>query len=801
MKRGKKTVLILLFIIFIISIAGYIFINSIKSSGTVDYNKNVSIKGLKNKVTVYRDKFGIPHIIATNEDDLYKVTGYIQAQDRMWQMDLLRRVTQGRLSEIFGKDMVETDLILRSLRMPEKSDYVLSIISPEMLKALQNYADGVNQYIEENNLSFEFKVLGYKPEKWTPKHSLNLIGYMAWNLETGWGTESIMYKMKNAVSKEKFKELLPDMSLQKTFVYPDFDKNLQLDDSALTANLKKTEKLAPSIFRASNNWVVAGKKSTTGKPIFSNDMHLGLMIPGIWSQIHQQIDGKLDVTGVILPGQPFVIAGHNADIAWGMTNVMLDGADFYIETINPDNPNQYKYNGSWKDMKVEKEKIKISGEDNPAEKEIKYTHRGPVISGFKNIKDKVISMHWIGNEPSNELRTIYLLNRAKNWKEFRNACSSFKSVSQNIAYADKEGNIGLQCCAGIPERKAPGYLFFPGDTSLYDWNTFVPFDSLPYIYNPENGYVFSANNRTIDKNYPYYISEWFDLPNRANRIKQMLTAKDKLSIEDFKKMQNDQHSVLVDDMKPVILKYINEMTDLTPDEQKALDLLKNWDNVYSKDEVAPLIFEEFYLVLAKNIIEDETGEKLYKEFQKTDLLTNYLIDNTIKKDGSLWCDDVNTKDKVETLKDMVQKSFKELIPEFKKRTGKMITETKWGDIHKLNLQHPLGKNKMLNFAFNLNRMPRVGGSYHTVSPYSYNFNDPYLANHGASHRHIYDLSDFDNSLSIIPTGVSDIPSSKHYCDQTDMYIKGEYHPDYISLKKIKENAVYTAVFSPEGNKK
>ncbi len=797
MKRGKKILIIVLLIIFILSIIAYIFVNSIKSSGSVDYNKEVKIKNLKEKVTVYRDTFGIPHIIANNEYDLYKVTGYIQAQDRMWQMDLLRRVTQGRLSEIFGKDMIETDVILRSLRMPEKSDMVMKIISPEMLTALEAYAEGVNQYIEEDNLSFEFKVLGYKPEKWTPKESLNLIGYMAWNLEMGWGTESVMYKMKNALSEEKFNELLPNMNNQKTVIYPDFDNKYQLSDSSLTSVFKKIEKIAPPVFRGSNNWVVAGKKSTTGEPIFSNDMHLGLMIPGIWSQIHQYVEGKLDVTGVILPGQPFVIAGHNENIAWGMTNVMLDGADFYIETLNPENKNQYKYNGEWRDMEVRKEKIKISGEDTPVEREIRFTHRGPVISGFKNIKDKTVSMHWIGNEPSNELRTIYLLNRASDWDSFRDACKSFKSVSQNIAYADTKGNIGIQCCAGIPERKAPGYLFFPGDTSEYDWDAFVPFDSLPYSYNPECGYVFSANNRTIGDNYPYYISEWFDLPNRADRIKQMLTAKDKLSIADFKKMQNDQHSVLTDNMKPIILNYIKEMKDLSSDEQKALQLLENWDNVYSKDEAAPLIFEEYYQVLSNNIIKDEMGDTLYKEFQKMDLLTNYLIDNIFKKGSSSWCDDINTTDKTETLKDMIQKSFKELIPEYKEKTGKMITETKWGDVHKLNLQHPLGKNKMLNTVFNLNRMPAVGGSYHTVSPYSYNFNDSYLANHGASHRHIYDLSNFDNSLSIIPTGVSDIPSSKHYCDQTDMYINGEYHADYIGLDKIKENAVYTAVFVPE----
>ncbi|MCF6367083.1 MAG: penicillin acylase family protein [Bacteroidales bacterium] len=796
MKKRRKILIIVFMFIFIVAIAAYMFINNIKSSGLVNYNEEVKIEGLKSEVTVYRDNFGVPHVFAENEEDLYKVTGYISAQDRMWQMDLLRRVTQGRLSEIFGEDMIKSDVILRSLRMAEKSEMVLEEISPEMLKALENFADGVNQYIEDynDNLSFEFRILGYKPEKWKPIHSLNLIGYMAWNLETGWGTESIIYKVRNKVSEAKFKELLPDLSLQKTQVYPDFELNEILVDTNLISSIRKINKIAPPVFRASNNWVVAGKKSTTGMPIFANDMHLGLMVPGIWSQIHQHVEGKLDVTGVILPGQPFVIAGHNADISWGMTNVMLDGADFYIEKINPDNKNQYKYDGEWKDMEVRKELINVKGEEKPVEKEIRFTHRGPIINEFKEIENNSISMHWIGNERSNELRAVYMLNRAKNWTEFRDAVSSFKSVSQNIAYADTKGNIGIQCCAGIPERKAPGYLFFPGDTSLYDWNSFVPFDSLPYIYNPECGYVFSANNRTTGNDSPYYISEWFDLPNRANRIEQMLTAKDKLSIDDFKKMQNDQHSVLTDDMKPVILKYVKNMKKLTSDEQKAFDLLKNWDNVYSKDEVAPLIFEEYYIIFSKNIMKDEMGDTLYEEFLKMDLLTNYLTDKVIKNEGSVWCDDVNTKE-TETLEDIIQKSFKELIPEFKEKYSKNITETKWGDIHKLALIQPLGKVKMLDFAFNLNRTLRAGGSYHTVSPYSYDFKDPYIANHGASHRHIYNTANYDESYSIIPTGVSGIPASKHYCDQTDMYINGEYHPDYISLKKIKKNAVYIAFFS------
>ena len=794
----KKTVSIILVTVLILLAGAYLYVNNLKKSGLPNYNENIKIEGLKEDVTVYRDKFGVPHIYAKNENDLYKVTGYISAQDRIWQMDLLRRVTQGRLSEIFGKDMIESDVVLRSLRMQKKSEEMLKTLNPEMKAALTAFAEGVNQYIEDNkdNLPFEFKILGYKPDEWLPKHSINLIGYMAWSLETGWSMESTMFKVKSKISDTKFKDLLPDLSSQKTLVYPEFDLREELADSVLISSIAKINRIAPPIFRASNNWVVAGKKSTTGKPIFSNDMHLRLMVPGIWSQIHQNIEGKLNVTGVILPGQPFVIAGHNDDISWGMTNLMLDGADFYVETINPDNKNQYKYDGKWKDMRVETEIIKVKGEEQTVNKEIKYTHRGPVISGFKKIKNKTVSMHWIGNEPSSEVDALYRLNRAKNWSDFRDAVKGFKSVSQNIAYADTKGNIGLQCCAGIPDRKMPGYLFFPGDTSLYDWDSFIPFDSLPYTYNPECGYVFSANNKTVGKGFPYYVSEWFDLPNRANRIKQMITAKDKLSVDDFKKMQNDQHSVLSDNYKPVFLKYIEKMQNLSDDEKKALNILKEWDNVYSKDKVAPLIFDEFLLILSKNIIKDEMDEELYTEFKKNNFLTNYLIDNIVKNDGSEWCDDINTKEK-ETLQDMIQKSFKELIPEFKEKFHKNILETNWGDVHKLHLEHPIGKVAILDFAFNLNRTFGAGGNNHTVSPYSYSYSDPYSSRAGASHRHIYNTANYDESFSIIPTGISGIPASKNYCDQSSMYINGKYHKDYISLKAVKENAINTAVFSGE----
>jgi penicillin amidase len=792
MKKSIKVILIVFGALGVLIFGLWIFKNQFAKSGLPDYNAEVSTLDLKEEVTVYRDQFGIPHVFGKNEEDVYKVTGYITAQDRFWQMDLLRRVTQGRLSEIFGEGFVETDLILRSLRIQEKSELLLKNTEPEILSALNAFAEGVNQYLSDQgrNLSFEFKLLGYKPEQWQPVHSLNLIGYMGWGLETGWSMESVLFKLQQCLSEEKFKELLPDQELIKTVVFPGFEA--ELNDSVLAESMRQINTLAPEIFKASNNWAVSGKKSNTGKPIFAGDMHLELMIPGVWSQIHQHVEGKLDVTGVILPGQPFVICGHNADIAWGMTNVMLDGADFYIETLD-ETATKYKFNNEWKELNIKKELIKVKGEDKPIERSISYTHRGPIVSGFKNIKDKSVSMRWIGNEPSNELRTVYLLNRAKNWQDFRDAVKTFISISQNIAYADVEGNIGIQCCAGIGIRKGPGYLFSPGDTDAYDWTGLVPFDSLPFTYNPECGYVFSANNRTIGKDFPYYVSEWFDLPNRARRIEQMLNSKEKLSVEDFKLMQNDQYAVMVEEILPIIIPMIEAIPDLNPGEKEALQLLKAHDYVYSKDKVAPLIFESFYIALGMNIMKDEMPKELFQEFKGKDLFINYLIDKIIKTDTCLLCDDVNTEQK-EGFKDMVQLSFRQSIKKFEEKYGKEITETAWGDMHKILLQHPVGKNKLMNFVFNLNRVYEVGGSYHTVSPYSYDYPNSFFAGHGASQRHIYNTADFDQSFSIIPTGVSDIPKSPHYCDQTEMYINGLYHDDYTSLEKVKANAVYTAHF-------
>lgn len=798
MKKLKVAGIVLVVLVAIMIVAGVLFVRSIARRGLPDYDATVELSGIAGEVHVYRDSYGVPHIFAQNQDDLYRAVGYSMAQDRLWQMDLLRRICTGRLSEIFGEDFVETDLLMRSLRIPEKSRMILESSDESLLRVGEAFADGVNQYIEtrKNRLPLEFILLRYKPDKWKPEHSIHLVGYMGWDLSLWLNAEVLLDKIQRRFGQEKSKELLPDMTFYKTIVYPGFGSKqakLNLASNLLDGN-RNLQELGLVVFSGSNNWAVSGDRSVTGKPILANDMHLALNSPGIWYQMHQAVEGELNVAGVVLPGQPFVVAGHNDRIAWGFTNVMVDNMDFYLEKINPENPAQYELNGKWKDILVQKEEIEIKG-GKTAEDELRFTHRGPIVSKFHQIDDLAISMRWTGNDYSNELRTLYHLNRAQNWDDFKNAMSTFRSVSQNTVYADVEGNIGLYCCAGVPIRKGGETLgLFPGWTDEYDWQGIVSFEELPHSYNPENGFVSSANNLTVSDDYPYYISRWFVLPYRIDRIREMLAEKDKLAVEDFKRMHADQKSKLVEKIRQTIVSEVDKSEELSVLERQALEMLSSWDGVLVPASPEAAVFEKFLGLLIENLFLDDLGEELYRGFISSSLLFESAVHRFMERKKSLWCDDGETEGIEETFTDIVQKSFKDTVAALKTKLGADPKDWHWGKIHQLTLTHPLGNVKILDWLFKFNRGPYpVGGSYHTVCPYSYSFYNPFAVTTGASHRHIYSLDNWDESLTVIPTGVSGIPASAHYCDQTKPYIENRYHSDYFSRDLIQKNAKYQMV--------
>ncbi|MBN1415771.1 MAG: penicillin acylase family protein [Bacteroidales bacterium] len=800
MKTLTRFVTGLLIFIVVVLIGALIAVRAVSHRALPDYNKDIVLKGIQSEVLILRDKYAIPHIYAENEHDLYVAVGYIMAQERLWQIDFLRRVTQGRLSEIFGNSFVDTDYLLRLLRYQAKSEKIIEQTDPKVISALQAFSDGINQYIEYNSkrLPFEFTLLGYKPEPWEPVHSLNLIGYMAWDLKAGW-SEIILEEIRQKVDSSLYQELLPVLTGQRSVVYPGF--NDKKSGGLITSLLMKSQKLddlGADVFDASNNWAVSGNRSVTGKPLLANDMHLGLSVPGIWIQMHHVIPGKLNVTGLVLPGQPLVICGHNDSIAWGMTNVYVDNLDFYEEEINPDDSGQYKYMGEWKKFEKKVETIKTK-EGDVVEKELMFSHRGAVVSGYKDFAGKTVSMHWVGDEPSNEMQTVYLLNRANNWNDYTGALRTFLAIGQNIVYADVKGNIGLYCAAGVPVRKRDAVIsILPGWTDEYNWTGYVPFEELPHFYNPVDEFVVSANNQTASDEYPYHIGTWYSLSSRYDRIKELLVAKDKFSVDDFKDIQLDQQSKMAEVYLPVLLNAIKNYDGFSEIQRQAADTLKTWDFTMKAGTVAPLLFECIYLQTIRNLFIDELGDDLGSKFIRNTQVSRISTEQIWLRGTSLWTDDITTPGIAETFSDILMKSFKEVTDSLNNQFGPDIAQWRWGKLHQVKLEHPLAKVAVLNKLFKLNRGPfPVGGSFHTVSPYSYSNAQPFLSDHGASHRHIFDLSNWDNSLTVIPTGNSGIPASPHYCDQTNLYIEGSYHPDYFTQQAVEANAVYRMRFLKE----
>jgi len=794
MKILKISLQVIAVVLVVALIAGVIIVSSLRKSGLPELNGEMTLSGLTADAKVIRDERGVPHIYADNEHDLYFMTGYITAQERLWQMDMVRHATQGRLSEMFKRDMCETDYFLRALEMSEKSKLVLEKEDPAVLATLQAYTDGVNAWIKKcgKKLPPEFKILGYTPEPWTLTDITNIIGFIGWDLASANLTDEINnYKLVKKLGPEKASGLIADWNLVDEVVFPDFKIDDELLNKSISAigSMKELEKLGIVTLSGSNNWAVTGAKSETGKPILSNDMHLGFNVPGFWMQIHQVIPGELNVTGVLFPGEPFIIAGHNERIAWGMTNLSVDDIDLFVETVDSSG-NNYMYNGQWLPFRNEEELLKIT-DDSSQTRSIKYTHHGPVISGMRGIDDAVLTMCWSGYDYSDEIKAVYLLNRAGSWDEFRVALSNFKSISQNFAYADVDGNIGLNTGGGVPVRKGTGLFPRKGDTDEYEWKGYVPFEFLPTSFNPAEGFVSSANQRTVTEGYPFFISGEFAMPYRIMRIREMAAEKEILGIDDFRRMITDNHSVYAAMLTPVLLKAAATIEDPDGTEQAAIDELKGWDYSMGASLIAPSLFEFIRIELARNIMYDELtdlyGASLGRQY-------DFYIYRMLKEGPDEWVDNINTPEK-ETMDEIIALSIRSAIDTLTAKYGEYGNNWQWGKIHTFTLEHPMGSVRILNRLLGLNSETySVGGSYHTVEPYA--FRDNFRAHHGASERHIFNTADWDKSLTVIPTGTSGIPGSPFYLSQTDTYVNNGFYEEPFTDQAVEMAKRYEMIFLP-----
>ncbi|HET7658566.1 MAG TPA: penicillin acylase family protein, partial [Bacillales bacterium] len=524
-RKRRWKIMLVIFIILLILLSGaygYGYWTLQKklpvTAGTLD------VPGLSEKVEIYRDAEGVPHIEAKNEHDLFLAQGFVTAQARLFQMDLSRRQASGTLSEIVGDATVSQDKFFRTLGLRRWAKKSFTSYSNHGQDVLQWYADGVNAFInsaEKNGkLPVGFRLLGYKPKPWTPVDSLTIGKYMAFDLGGHWEGQAFRYYLLEQFPKEKAMALFP--------AYPENAPTIVQTVMKNPINIEKSFAEAvpvlPNPFNGSNNWVVSGKKTASGKPYLANDPHLGLATPSIWYETHLKAPG-LDVSGVIFAGVPGIIIGHNQSIAWGVTNVGPDVQDLYIEKRNPANPNEFLYDGKWYKAKVIHEAIHVKdGKTIPFK--VTVTRHGPIVSEFAHDShpDTALAMKWTALQPTTELEAVLKFMKAKNWQQFKKALTYFQAPAQNFVFASEDGTIAYRANGLIPIRKNGNSLLpVPGWTDKYEWTGYIPWDKLPTVVNPPEGFISTANNKVTPDGYPYHISNIWEEPFRAERIRQVLS--------------------------------------------------------------------------------------------------------------------------------------------------------------------------------------------------------------------------------------------------------------------------------------
>jgi penicillin amidase len=759
----------------------------------------VKLTGLESTVEVYRDRWGVPHIYAASARDLFFAQGYVTAQDRLWQMEFNRRAASGTLSEVCGDATLDTDRFIRTIGWRRVAEEESEALTGEALTMLEAYSAGVNAFIESHRgaLPLEFIILGFEPEPWTPADSLAWAKVMAWDLGGNWETELLRASLIEAVGEEKTAELAPPYPEDSPLIVPpEVGDYSHLESEGLLAQVALLKDVlgggGPGV--GSNNWVVDGSKSTTGKPLLADDMHLGLQMPSIWYEVHL-VGGGLNVEGYSFPGVPGVIVGHNEQIAWGVTNLGPDVQDLYIEKINPENPDQYEYQGQWLDMQVFEEVIEVAGAD-PVVERVRVTHHGPIITPVVEDLSEVLAFRWTALEPSRMVDAVLGLDGAGDWEEFRAALGLWAVPSQNFVYADTEGNIGYQAPGQIPIRSEghTGLVPVPGWTGEYEWQGYIPFDELPSAFNPSTHYLVTANNKVVGDDYPYMLAYDFAVGHRAQRITTLIEELDTLAVEDFERIHGDTYSIPGEVFTPHLL-------EIEPEgflQERALNELRKWDYECDADSTGAAIFQVFYVKLVANTFGDELGEELLEEYVGAWTWHHIALEEMIEEANNPWFDDVGTPQR-ETRDDIVLRSFAEALDYLGNRFGDVPHAWKWGRLHGAEFVHqPLGKSGIAPLERIFNRGPiEVGGSGYTVNAASFDPKEPYATAHGVSQRLIVDLSDFDNSLSTHTTGQSGLPFHRHYDDMIPLWQVVEYHQLLWSRHAVEENAEGLLVLEPQ----
>jgi len=783
-----------------------------KTDGTV------RVDGLQVETTIIRDSWGVPHIYASNSHDLFFAQGYAHAQDRFWQMEFWRRIGSGRLSEILGDSALEQDRFIRTVGWHRTAAEELERMDAETLTALEAYVEGVNAYISthKKRLGLEFTMLGltgvkFEPEPWTPLDTITWAKVMAWDLGGNMDDELLRAHIAARLGASAVAELMPP--------YPD-DYPVIVPHPLTGASLRavpdaafETHFLGEGDDLGSNNWVIAGERTETGMPLLANDPHLGIQMPSIWYEVGLHCepvgpDCPYNVTGASFPSVPGVIIGHNDHIAWGVTNVGPDVQDLFIEKVNPENPNQYEYEGQWVDMDIVREEITVAGEDDPVVVNVRITRHGPIVNDVVGGEEEdwafgwqPLAFSWTALEPGTLVQSILLLDRAGNWEEFRDALSYWDVPSQNFVYADVEGNIGYQTPGRIPIRAAgDGSMPVPGWTGEYEWVDYIPFDELPRTFNPAEGYIATANNAVVGPDFPYFITNDWSPGYRARRIVEMIEADDSISLADIQTMQGNSSPVWAEDVLPHLLVLPAKVSGSTAvDERRlaeALELLRAWDGRADRDSAAAALFEAFRLHLIDLTFGDELGEQLLKKARGSAgvVLVDILEP---ENEDSHWFDDITTPE-VETRDEILLQALEEAVEELTETLGRNMDEWRWGDLHTATFENQsLGKSGIGPIEAIFNRGPfAVDGTIATVNNTGYSMSNPYTVRVVPSYRQIVDLGDLTRSVSMHTTGQSGHPYHTHYDDMIDPWRNIEYHPMLWERADVEADAEGELVLKP-----
>ncbi len=751
--------------------------------------------GIGARAEILRDQWGVPHVFAQSDEDAAFALGFATAQDRLFQLELLRHLSHGRLSEIFGASMLKTDRLFRTLQLHRIAAAKLAAARPEARRNSEAYARGVNAAVKamDGRLPPEFAILGRGFAPAGPDDFVGILGYMAWGLNMSWRFDRLYTELVDRLGAERTAELFPFDFGGRPSVHPRADSA----PAACLFDLSGSElawlETVPTL-RASNNWVLGPSKTTTGAPLLANDPHLSHGVPGIWYEAHLHTP-TLDVAGVTIPGLPDVVIGHNRRIAWGFTNVMLDGADFFVETLDPKDPTRVLSRGVPVPIVERTELIAVKGA--PAERlVIRTTPHGPIVSDLIPGETRALSYQWNYVAPEgNEVDGSYLLNRASDWASFREAVRHYGAVAQNVAYADREGHIGLQTIGLIPRLKgAPdGSALREGADGSQDWDGFVPFEDNPSSFDPPEGWLASANNPTVPRS-PYYISSQWEPVDRYLRIAEMIEARPRLSVADVGRMQAD---TLVPSARDSVAWLEKAFASAPPDPQvrAALAQMKGWDGDMRADLAAPALFAAFYRRLFYAIFEDEFGAELARGYREQANVSALMIRQVMSAGPEHWFDRVDTKDVVEDRDSVVRSAFSSAVRELTRELGDDPATWRWQRLHTITFRHALGRGSRL-LAFFLDRGPfAVPGHSFSVNKMEFPESD-FGVTQGPSMRQITDLADPERSLAVLPMGQSGHPASRHYDDLLPLWLAGRYHPFLMDRTGIEQNAEATLVLEP-----